>query len=78
MTNKTKLLFLVIAFAGIFTSCKSQSTATKNYKGNIVKTQGKQILDSNGNPIILKGTNLGNWLVPEGYMFKMGQGVAEK
>ena len=73
MTNKTKLLFLVIAFAGIFTSCKSQSTATKNYKGNIVKTQGKQILDSNGNPIILKGTNLGNWLVPEGYMFKTGK-----
>ncbi|BDD01180.1 glycoside hydrolase family 5 protein [Persicobacter psychrovividus] len=31
---------------------------------------GQQIIDSNGDPILLKGTNLGNWLVPEGYMFK--------
>lgn len=30
---------------------------------------GKEIIDLNGNPVLLKGINLGNWLVPEGYMF---------
>ncbi|RMG43502.1 MAG: glycoside hydrolase family 5, partial [Methanobacteriota archaeon] len=31
-------------------------------------TQGQQIVDTNGNPILLKGYGLGGWLVPEGYM----------
>ena len=31
---------------------------------------GKNILDPDGNIFIIKGVNLGNWLVPEGYMFK--------
>jgi len=33
-------------------------------------TKGKEILDPQGKPILLKGIGLGNWLVPEGYMFK--------
>jgi len=32
--------------------------------------KGKEILDPAGKPILLKGIGLGNWLVPEGYMFK--------
>ncbi|RMI13372.1 MAG: carbohydrate-binding protein [Calditrichaeota bacterium] len=31
-------------------------------------TQGRQIVDSTGNPILLRGYGLGGWLVPEGYM----------
>ncbi|MCF7885077.1 MAG: cellulase family glycosylhydrolase [Candidatus Marinimicrobia bacterium] len=31
---------------------------------------GENILDNNGNPILLKGLGLGGWLVPEGYMLK--------
>ncbi len=37
---------------------------------NFLHTDGKKIVDGNGNTINLKGINLGNWLVPEGYMFK--------
>ena len=33
-------------------------------------TKGKEIIDPGGRPFLIKGTNLGNWLVPEGYMFK--------
>ena len=40
---------------------------------SFIKTKGTQLVDDKGNEIILKGTNLGNWLVPEGYMFKMEQ-----
>jgi endoglucanase len=35
-----------------------------------VTTQGKHFIAPNGKPLLLKGINLGNWLVPEGYMFK--------
>lgn len=75
MTNKIKLLALLL-FAGIITSCSTYtgfSTTGKSFKGSIPKTQGTQILDANGEQILLKGTNLGNWLVPEGYMFKTGK-----
>ena len=37
-------------------------------------TRGTEILDGKGNPIELKGTNLGNWLVPEGYMWHFDGG----
>ena len=33
-------------------------------------TRGKNIIDPEGKNFILRGTNLGNWLVPEGYMFR--------
>lgn len=35
-------------------------------------TRGKEIISPNGKPFIMRGTNLGNWLVQEGYMFKLG------
>ena len=31
--------------------------------------KGKNIISPNGKSFQIKGTNLGNWLVPEGYMF---------
>ena len=35
-----------------------------------VSVKGKEIITPEGKPILLKGINLGNWLNPEGYMFK--------
>ncbi|MEO7800502.1 MAG: cellulase family glycosylhydrolase [Ginsengibacter sp.] len=35
-------------------------------------TKGKDIIAPDGKAFLIKGTNLGNWLVPEGYMFKLG------
>ena len=35
-----------------------------------VSTRGKALIAPNGQPLFVKGTNLGNWLLPEGYMFK--------
>lgn len=34
-----------------------------------ITVKGKEILGTDGKPFLMKGTNLGNWLVPEGYMF---------
>jgi endoglucanase len=39
-----------------------------------VHAQGKQLVDPEGKPLLLKGTNLGNWLVQEGYMFRLEKG----
>ena len=57
--NTIKYLFLIFILA-------MQLIAQPNYFG----VDGKNIIDSNGNTFIMKGVNLGNWLVPEGYMFK--------
>ena len=35
-----------------------------------ISVRSKEIVETNGKPFIIKGTNLGNWLVPEGYMFR--------
>ena len=35
-----------------------------------IYTQGKNLFLPDGQPFVMRGTNLGNWLVPEGYMFK--------
>ncbi len=71
-TRFTSILLLV----SLFYSCEQADPDSKLNTTNTVsfiKTNGSQLIDDEGNSIILKGTNLGNWLVPEGYMFKMGQ-----
>ena len=39
-------------------------------QSRFVTTRGKDLIAPDGKPLLLKGTNLGNWLLPEGYMFK--------
>lgn len=48
-------------------------TVTNNFAQpkNFVKTDGKNFIDADGNVLIFKGINLGNWLNPEGYMFHL-------
>jgi len=36
-------------------------------------TRGEDIVDENGKKIMLRGVGLGNWMLPEGYMWKFGQ-----
>lgn len=40
------------------------------YTQTFISAKGKEIIGVDGKPFLIKGTNLGNWLVPEGYMFK--------
>jgi endoglucanase len=35
-------------------------------------TQGRDIVNQHGDKILLRGVGLGNWLLPEGYMWKFG------
>lgn len=58
---KFKKFFLVFFLVACITNAHSQKFIT---------TKGKDIIGVDGKPFLMKGTNLGNWLVPEGYMFK--------
>ncbi|MBN1818146.1 MAG: cellulase family glycosylhydrolase [Sedimentisphaerales bacterium] len=37
-----------------------------------LRTRGQSMVDEKGNVILLQGVGLGNWLLPEGYMWKFG------
>lgn len=52
---------LLLFFIGIANAANSQ---------HFITTKGKEVIGTDGKPFLIKGTNLGNWLVPEGYMFK--------
>lgn len=39
-------------------------------QNDFVTIKEKEFITPDGNPILLKGINLGNWLNPEGYMFR--------
>ncbi|NEW80053.1 MAG: glycoside hydrolase family 5 protein [Gelidibacter sp.] len=74
--KKYKNICIAITIIFAVSSCKvteNNSEKTTVNTLSFVKTKGTQLVDTNGNSIILKGTNLGHWLVPEGYMFKMNQ-----
>ena len=38
-----------------------------------VHTSGSQLVDGQGHTLNLRGASLGNWMVPEGYMFRLEQ-----
>lgn len=44
-------------------------------QSGFVHTSGKELVDGAGKPLLLRGTNLGNWFEPEGYMFHLGDGA---
>ena len=37
-----------------------------------LRAQGQEIVNSKGEPILLSGWGLGNWLLCEGYMWRAG------
>ena len=60
----TKALFCLTVLALLF------SAAPAGARAQFVKVRGRGFVTPDGRPLLLKGINLGNWLLPEGYMFK--------
>jgi hypothetical protein len=42
-----------------------------------VHAEGEQLVDGRGRPLLMRGVGLGNWLLPEGYMWRFPAGVAQ-
>jgi endoglucanase len=53
----------LVQFALLFVVFVSRTNA------QFAHTDHKQIVDAAGKPLLIRATNLGNWLVPEGYMW---------
>lgn len=45
---------------------------------DFVSVDGRHFVGPDGHPLLLKGINLGNWLIPEGYMFKFEHAKAPR
>lgn len=58
-------LFFLSTILSVFIYIPHNLSQQKNF----FTVQGKEIIDSDRKLVLLKGINLGNWLVPEGYMF---------
>lgn len=56
---------MIAILLGGLTSCQTKETAGRDF----IRVEGRDLIDSHGNKFFIKGTNTGNWLNPEGYMF---------
>jgi len=57
---------LLIAAMAFLSALCGQAMA----QSNLARIEGKHFIAPDGNTLHLKGISLGNWLMPEGYMFK--------
>jgi aryl-phospho-beta-D-glucosidase BglC (GH1 family) len=57
------LCLLLLLTCGSFLSAQTR----------FVHAAGTELVDGSGRPLMLRGTNLGNWFEPEGYMFHLGE-----
>jgi endoglucanase len=56
----------------LFLTIAASATTSENF----IHAKGKYLVDGDGERFAIKGINLGNWLVPEGYMFKFSRARA--
>jgi len=62
LMKKQLIAFLLVLFAA--------AVLTAQVPSRFVSVRGKEFVAPDGKPIFLKGINVGNWLLPEGYMFE--------
>src|ERR1041384_4239634 len=64
LSRRSLIVFLAVVLLALslpFTSLGQSKFVTR---------RGKEFISPDGKPLLLRGINLGNWLLPEGYMFK--------
>lgn len=59
-----KLRCLIFSFLALY--------AIRAPAQTFITVKGKEIIGADHKPFMIRGTNIGNWLLPEGYMFKFG------
>lgn len=69
LKNLFKIATLSAAMAVGTSACGDKITPTLSSEKDFLKVDGHNIVDSKGEKFYIKGTNLGNWCNPEGYMF---------
>ncbi|MBC8379864.1 MAG: hypothetical protein H8E62_11910 [Planctomycetes bacterium] len=69
MKTKSRLALSVFVLFFLLVFFLSPSTQAEGY----LHTRGQDMVDDAGNVVLLRGVGLGNWLLPEGYMWKFGK-----
>jgi endoglucanase len=64
--------FLLFCAVALFAAMAWQPLRAEDGGSGFVHTRGAELVDGSGHTLMLRGTNLGNWLEPEGYMFRFG------
>jgi hypothetical protein len=64
-------LWMAFVLAGAFPGFGPVPTMAGSPPG-FLHTRGQDIVDEQGRRVMLRGVGLGNWLLPEGYMWKFG------
>ena len=67
----TKNLFACLLMAGtlLLFACNPAAKQEPEAQSTFMKIDGQNLIAPNGEKFFIQGTNLGNWLNPEGYMF---------
>lgn len=78
MKKLTSLLVastLMLCLCGVVAlqSCTTSPTTKQLPPEAFVTISGPDLIQPNGEKLFIMGTNLGNWLNPEGYMFRFGK-----
>ena len=55
-------------------SARTFAPRPANFNG-FVRRDRTELVDGDGRPLVLRGVGLGNWLLPEGYMWRFGPGA---
>ena len=66
-----KLVFMNAKLSIVSAICLGLSLVAAG--ADFLRTNGRDIVNSKGEKFVIRGTNLGNWLNPEGYMFGFGK-----
>jgi endoglucanase len=64
--RSSRRLGAVLLFTALIVASGPALAAASDF----IHAEGRHLVDGNGARFAIKGINLGNWLVPEGYMFK--------
>ena len=63
--------FPLLSFLFMFAACTAGGE--QEVTTGFVTIDGHNLIKPNGEKLLIQGTNLGNWLNPEGYMFGFGR-----
>lgn len=63
-----KLLVFALALVAM-AACRQQASEEAPAADDFVRIEGHDLIKPDGSKLFIMGTNLGNWLNPEGYMF---------
>ncbi len=90
MTSRSSLVTVLLLLAlssggraqssstGPAAQAAGQTSTQASAQAGFAHIRGREILDSAGRPIHMRGTSIGNWMVTEGYMFGFENGPQSK